>query len=69
MVKYANQVVVNAHLVLANLGRDAYVLNVDLDEYLVLDNRTTLPELFDGCFRNRTVNLARCTPCQQSSPA
>ncbi len=50
----------NAHIMLANLGSDAFVLNVDLDEYLVTDNRTTLPELIDGCFRNQTTRLPRC---------
>lgn len=60
METHGNQVLVNAHLLLANLGSDAYVFNVDLDEYLVTDNRTTLPELADGCFGNRTARLVRC---------
>ena len=59
METHGNQVLVNAHLLLANLGSDAYLLNVDLDEYLVTDNRTTLPELADGCFGNQTARLVR----------
>ena len=69
VVNYANQVVVNAHLMLANLGSDAYVLNVDLDDFLVIDNRTTLPELFDGCFKNQTANVPRCASWPGSSSA
>ena len=57
---HGNQVLVNAHIMLANAGADAYVLNVDTDEYLVTNHRTTLPELFDGCFRNQTALLPRC---------
>ena len=55
-----NQVLVNAHIMLANLGSDAYVLNVDPDEYLVSDNSTTLEELFDGCCGNMTACVPRC---------
>ncbi len=62
METHGNQVLVNAHLLLANLGSDAYLLNCDLDEFLVTDNRTTLPELAAGCFGNRTAKLARCAP-------
>ena len=56
---HGNQVLVNAHLLLSNLGSDAYLFNVDLDEFLVTDNRTTLPELIDGCFGNQTTRLPR----------
>ncbi len=56
---HGNQVLVNAHIMLANLGSDAYVLNVDPDEYLVSDNSTTLQETFDGCCGNRTACVPR----------
>ena len=56
---YSNQVLIMAHMMLANLGSDAYVLNIDMDEYLVTDNTTTLAGLFDGCFQNRTTYVPR----------
>ncbi len=54
------QSIVNSHIVLANLGSDAYVLNVDIDEFMVTDYRTTLEELAAGCFENQTAVLGRC---------
>ena len=60
METYGNQVLVNAHIMLANLGGDAYVLNIDLDEYLVVDEPTSLTGLFDGCLRNQTTSVPRC---------
>ena len=60
VVKYGHQVLVNAQIMLANLGSDAYVLNVDLDEFLVTDNRTTLAEVFDRCAGNESADLPRC---------
>ena len=51
---------VNAHIMLANVGGDAYVFNCDVDEFLVTDNRTTLTELSEGCFRNESADLPRC---------
>ena len=59
-----NQVTVYAHMMLANLGSDAYVLSVDLDEYLVTDKPMTLAELFDGCSRNQTAVVPRCASVQ-----
>ena len=32
METHGNQVLVNAHMLLANLGSDAFIFNVDLDE-------------------------------------
>ena len=55
----------NAHIMLANLGSDAFVLNVDLDEYLVTDKRTTLSELVLGCFRNRMAIVPRCAASER----
>ena len=59
---HGNQVLVNAHILLANLGSDAFVFSVDLDEYLITEKRTTLPELVEGCLGNRTSRMARCAP-------
>lgn len=67
-MNYSNQVLAYAHMMLANVGSDAYVLNVDLDGYLVVDNRTTLAELFDRCFRGQTTDLPRCASHRGSSP-
>ena len=58
----AHHVVMTTHMLLANLGSDAYVFNVDVDEFLVTDNRTTLADLF-GCFGNRSAIVPRCGLC------
>ena len=60
MEQHGIQSIVNSHIVLANLGEDAYVLNVDIDEFLVTDKRTTLEELAAGCFKDWTAVLGRC---------
>ena len=56
------QTIVNSHIVLANLGSEAYVLNVDVDEFMVTDNRTTLEELANGCLNEQTAVLGRRAP-------
>lgn len=71
LVRYSDQNVVNAHSILASIRQDAWLLSVDLDEYLTISNRSDMSEQFAECFGDSSVEIMRvpatCSNCSADS--
>lgn len=70
-VMYGDQIVVNAHSVLANTGQDTWLLSVDIDEYLAVDHAANVRSLFTECFGSQSAEIERvtatCSNCSTSA--
>ena len=67
---YGDQILVNVHSILASTGQGAWLLSVDIDEYLAFSHRSDVQRMADECFGGQSAELIRvsatCSTCNSS---
>ena len=66
---YVDQVVVNAHSVLASTGQDTWLLSIDIDEFLILDQPRNLRTVLTECLNGTTSMILQVPAFSPNSTA
>ena len=68
-VLYMDQMVVNVHSILASTGQDTWLLSIDVDEFLILDQPRNLLTILTDCLNSTTSLILRVPAVDPTSTA
>ena len=69
MVLYVDQMIVNAHSILASIGQNTWLLSIDVDEFLILNQPRILRTIFTECLSSTTSEILRVPAVDPTSTA